>query len=345
MSKKRKKAAQEATFCPRAEGRASQKLLLFVPENLDGIRADKALAMLASELHPGLSRVRLRALMENGFLRFSGKPFAETKHKVKSGEVYELVLPPPEKAIPEAQAMDLKIVVEDDDVIVIDKPAGLVVHPAPGNRDQTLVNALLAHCGNSLSGIGGVARPGIVHRLDKDTSGLMVVAKNDAAHQALTRQFADRSLSRTYHALVWGVPMPAAGRIDAPIGRSTKDRKKMAVTGKGKGAITHYRVLKDFGFAALVECKLETGRTHQIRVHLAHIGHPVVGDPAYGKGRTAKKAKELQNFPRQALHAVEIRFIHPRTGKAVKFKSKVPKDMAKLIKRLQETEVEELYRQ
>ena len=312
----------------------SQNLLLPIPDNLEGQRVDKALTTLAAEQQPSLSRARLQALLAQGYLSLAGKPVNDGSRKVKVGDVYTLVLPPPEKAEPEAQAMDLTIVYEDDDVIVIDKPVGLVVHPAPGNRDHTLVNALLAHCGDTLSGIGGVARPGIVHRLDKNTSGLMIVAKNDAAHQALSKQFADRSLSRTYHAVVWGVPVPCAGSIDAPIGRSFKDRKKMAVMGKGRAALTHYRVIEDFGNASLVECKLATGRTHQIRVHLAHIKHPVVGDPTYGRGRAKKGEEALQQFPRQALHAVEIHFVHPRTGKLRKFTSKLPKDMATLVKGL-----------
>ena len=288
--------------------------------------------MLASAQQPALSRARVQALLTQGFLSLSGQPATEGSRKVKAGEVYTLHVPPPEKAEPEAQKMDLKIVYEDDDVIVLDKQAGLVVHPAPGNRDHTLVNALLAHCGDSLSGIGGFARPGIVHRLDKDTSGLMVVAKNDAAHQALSKQFADRSLSRTYHALVWGVPTPHTGSIDAPVGRSQRDRKKMAVTSKGRTALTHYQVIEDFGRVSLVECKLATGRTHQIRVHMAHIKHPVVGDPTYGKSRAKKGEEALLKFPRQALHAVKIHFVHPRTCKIRKFTSKLPKDMQKLIR-------------
>ncbi|MDD3370503.1 MAG: RluA family pseudouridine synthase [Alphaproteobacteria bacterium] len=315
--------------------------MLVIPEDLEGVRTDKAIVALAAAQAASLSRSRIQNLLENGFLSLSGKPVRDASRKVKAGESYALTVPPPEKAEPEAQEMDIDVVFEDSDVIVIDKKAGLVVHPAPGNRDKTLVNALLAHCEGSLSGIGGVARPGIVHRLDKDTSGLMVVAKNDAAHQALAAQFADRSLSRTYRAVVWGVPVPPAGSVDAPIGRSPKDRKKMAVTGKGKPALTHYRVLKDYGFASLVECKLATGRTHQIRVHMAHIKNPVIGDPAYGKGRAkgAKMdkdlAKALSEFPRQALHAVEIHFVHPRTGKTKTFSSKLPKDIQALVKKLE----------
>jgi 23S rRNA pseudouridine1911/1915/1917 synthase len=308
------------------------RLNLAIPPELNRHRTDKAIAVLAAVENPSLSRARIQALLAEGHLCLAGKVVSDASHKVHEGEVYTLVLPPPEKAEPEAQDIDITVVYEDDDVIVIDKAAGLVVHPAPGNRDKTLVNALLAHCGDSLSGIGGVARPGIVHRLDKDTSGLMVVAKNDMAHHALAKQFADRSLSRTYHALVWGAPIPSASSIDAPIGRSMKDRKKMAVTAKGKPALTHYEVIESFADVSLVECKLATGRTHQIRVHLAHIKHPVVGDSVYGGGRRGKKGEEvLQKFPRQALHAVELHFIHPRSGKLRKFVSKLPKDMKKIL--------------
>ena len=313
----------------------SQTLLLTIPEDLANQRADKALALLAAPEVPALSRARIQALLADGHVSLVGKAFNDASGKVKAGEVYTLILPPLEKATPEAQDIALTVVYEDADVIVIDKPAGMVVHPAPGNRDMTLVNALLAHCGDSLSGIGGVARPGIVHRLDKDTSGLIIVAKNDMAHQKLSAQFADRSLSRTYRAVVWGRPVPSAGSIDAPLGRSSKDRKKMAVMSKGKPSLTHYRVVEDFGIASLIECQLATGRTHQIRVHLAHIKHPVVGDPAYGSGRSGKLAEALRDFPRQALHAIGLKFIHPRTGKLKKFTSKLPKDMQKLLKNLE----------
>ncbi|MDR3451073.1 MAG: RluA family pseudouridine synthase [Alphaproteobacteria bacterium] len=310
-------------------------LRLVITPDLAGHRLDKALSTLAALQEPGLSRARLQALLSEGQVTLDNTPLASASHKAKEGDVYTLTLPPPEKAEPEAQEIDLNIVYEDDDVIVIDKPAGMVVHPAPGNRDSTLVNALLAHCGATLSGIGGVARPGIVHRLDKDTSGLMVVAKNDVAHQALTKQFADRSLSRTYNAVVWGVPAPPSGSIEASIGRSVKDRKKMAVTAKGRYALTHYKVIEDLGSAAVVECKLATGRTHQIRVHLAHIKYPVVGDATYGGSRRGKTGVAAQKFPRQALHATALQFIHPRTGKLRKFTSKLPADMRKLIKALE----------
>jgi 23S rRNA pseudouridine1911/1915/1917 synthase len=290
-------------------------------------RLDKALA----EGLEGISRVRVQALIKEEHVSLSGKTILDPTRKTKSGEIYSVTIPPPESATPEAQKIPLNIIYEDADLLVIDKPAGLVVHPAPGNRDRTLVNALLAHCGDSLSGIGGVARPGIVHRLDKDTSGLMVVAKNDVAHQALTKQFADRSLSRVYHALVWGMPVPRQGSIEASVGRHPRDRKKMAVTGKGRYALTHYKVLKSFELCSRIECKLATGRTHQIRVHLAHIKHPVVGDPVYGK-KTGVDV--LRNFPRQVLHAVEIQFVHPRTGKAMRFKTGLPEDIENLIQKL-----------
>ena len=316
-----------------------------VPAEFAGERLDKALAAGL----PGLSRSRVQALLEQGCVRESGRTVTEPSLRVKLGQTFDVFIPEAEPAQPEAQDIPLDVVYEDEDVLVIDKPAGLVVHPAAGNPDNTLVNALLAHCGDSLSGIGGVKRPGIVHRLDKDTSGLMVVAKNDRAHHALTEQFSGRSLSRTYQALVWGVPSPKEGRIEGNIGRSTADRKKMAVvTGGGKHAATRYRVVKAFGTAmSLVECVLETGRTHQIRVHMAHIGHPVVGDPLYGKGRAGraggKHASALPEpprslfvgFPRQALHAVALSFVHPRKGESVRFQTGLPADMRHLIDTLE----------
>ncbi len=260
--------------------------------------------------------------------------------KAKVGETYEILVPPPVEAVPQAQPMDLEILYEDAFLLVLNKPPGLVVHPGAGNWDGTLVNALLAHCKGSLSGIGGVARPGIVHRLDKNTSGLLVAAKNDLAHQKLTAQFADRSLSRVYQALVWGVPSPVQGEIEGAIGRHPRARQKMAVVARGgKEALTHYKVLEVFGtLASLVECRLATGRTHQIRVHMESIGHPVVGDPVYGSRRRAKVTGEkgvvalLEAFPRQALHAGEIKFIHPKTCKGLKFQAPLPEDLKSLIK-------------
>jgi 23S rRNA pseudouridine1911/1915/1917 synthase len=299
-------------------------------------RLDKALAVILASHDHSLSRVRVQTLIAAGQVSLSGQVISSLRRKVKTDEIYKIHVPPPEQALPIAQEIALKIVHEDKDVIVINKPVGLVVHPAPGNRDGTLVNALLAHCKGTLSGIGGVSRPGIVHRLDKDTSGLMVVAKTDAAHQALARQFGDRTLNRTYQAIVWGTPHPHEGAVDAPIGRHARDRKKMGVTARGKSALTYYRVLETFGVASLVECRLATGRTHQIRVHFAHKKNPVVGDPVYGqKSRPAGKKEALLNaFPRQALHAIKLQFCHPRTGKTMRFKAALPKDMAALLRQL-----------
>lgn len=304
-----------------------------------GLRLDKALTVLLERQDPPLSRARLQALIENGAAKIGGKVVTDCSRRMKLGEAISLDIPLPEPAEPAAQDIDLEIMFEDKDLLVINKPVGMVVHPAPGNRDKTLVNALLAHCGKSLSGIGGVARPGIVHRLDKDTSGLMVVAKNDKAHQQLTKQFADRSLSRIYQTLVWGVPVPLSGQVDGAIGRHSRDRVKMAVTSKGKPALTYYKVVEKFGeFASLVECKLATGRTHQIRVHLAYIKNPVIGDSVYGAGRNrpGKDAQAIAKFPRQALHAKQLKFLHPRSEKQMIFDTPLPKDMLKLVKQLRQ---------
>lgn len=321
------------------KAKISPLLQLVINDQVAGQRVDKALTLLLESQTPDqiLSRARLQALMAEGQVSLADKPFSDASRKVKAGEVYTIAIPPAVAASPEAQEMDLDIVYEDKDLLVVNKPVGMVVHPAPGNRDQTLVNALLAHCGKSLSGIGGVARPGIVHRLDKDTSGLMVVAKNDLAHKELTKQFADRSLSRTYQAIVWGEPVPLVGSIEGAIGRHPRDRVKMAVISKGKYALTHYKVIERFNeLASVVECHLATGRTHQIRVHLAYIKHPVVGDAVYGRGRnrTGDVAKILQAFPRQALHAAQLQFIHPRTEQTMKFAAPLPKDMTALLKTL-----------
>jgi len=312
-----------------------------VLESDAGERLDKFLAIKL----PEFSRSRLQALIEQGCVTCWGKPLKDASSKVKAKDVYCVSLP---EAVPThmvAQAIDLDIVFEDDDMLVINKQAGLTVHPGAGNPDMTLVNALLAHCGESLSGIGGVVRPGIVHRIDKDTTGLLVVAKNDAAHLALSAQLADRSLKRIYQAVVWGVPKTKSGTITGNIGRSFSNRQKMAVVKSGgKPATTHYSLLKDFGVAALLECNLETGRTHQIRVHLTHIGHPLVGDPVYGGQPTAQRMNAkiykslpdkarmaLLDFSRQALHAKELTLVHPKTGKPMHFACDLPKDMKKLI--------------
>ncbi len=299
-----------------------------------GWRLDRALAACL----PTLSRERLKVLTKSGALTGAdGAAVRDPAIKVKGSERFTLALPPPAQAHNEPQAIALGIVFEDEHLLVVDKPAGLVVHPAAGNRDGTMVNALLHHCGGSLSGIGGVARPGIVHRIDKDTSGLLVVAKHDLAHEGLARQFADHSIERRYLAIVSAVPRLMGGRIDAPLARSRQDRKKIAIVaeGRGKRAVTHWKRLTMLRGAALVECRLETGRTHQVRVHLASIGHPLVGDPVYGRTRPEHRAllKEL-GFNRQALHAAHLGFIHPVTKRRLSFDSALPSDMQELFSAL-----------
>ena len=310
-----------------------------------GLRLDRALVAL----FPDLSRARLQDLIRAGHVSRDGAPLRDPAQKVAAGSRIVLSLPPPEPALPVPEAVDLPIIYEDDDLIVIDKPAGLVVHPAPGHENGTLVNALLAHCGASLSGIGGVRRPGIVHRLDKDTSGLIVVAKNDAAHQGLTAQFADHGrtgpLERAYAAVVWGLPQPRAGTIRANLARSRFHRERIAVVSdeSGRHAVTHYAVTEAYGEATLVRCELETGRTHQIRVHMAHRGHPLLGDPVYGgafktkAARLGAEAREaLTALGRQALHAALLGFSHPRTGETLRFESPLPPDLAALVARLRD---------
>lgn len=315
------------------------------PAEAAGSRLDKLLA----ETLAGMSRTRLKQLLESGLVSSGARTITDASYRVKPGQTFDVFVPAPEPAQPEPEPIALTIVYEDEAVLVLDKAAGMVVHPAAGNPRGTLVNALLAHCGDSLSGIGGIRRPGIVHRLDKDTSGLMVVAKSDAAHAGLAAQFADRTLSRTYQAVVWGVPSPACGEMTGNIGRSPTDRKKMAVLSKGgKSATTRYRVLRTFsGVAALVECSLLTGRTHQIRVHMADRGHPLIGDPVYGRGRRSGNAgaklkalpepvrDRLVAFDRQALHAVAIRFKHPTTQEFMEFSSDLPLDIQSLIDTLE----------
>lgn len=318
---------------------------LIVVTAKDGVRLDTYLASAVADL----SRSRAKALILQGHVSIGAATIVEPKRPVKSGDQVTVTLPPPEPAIPAPENIPLSVVYEDDQLIVIDKPAGLVVHPAAGNRSGTLVNALIAHCGADLSGIGGVARPGIVHRLDKNTTGLMVVAKTDRAHKKLSAQFADHGrtgpLERSYRALVWSAPMAFEGKVDAALGRSPTNREKMAVLKSGgRNALTHYRVEKRFGpkseppVASLIECRLETGRTHQIRVHLAAIGHPVIGDRTYGAGFLTKAATLAEpaktitsSFPRQALHARLLAFEHPTSREEMRFETDLPADMSALV--------------
>lgn len=318
---------------------------LVVGEDDAGLRLDR---FIAGAL-PATSRQRVQALIGEGHVALDGVAAAAASVKLRAGQEVDVCVPPPKPAEPVAEAIPLDIVFEDADLVVIDKPAGLVVHPAPGSERGTLVNALLGHFGDALSGIGGVKRPGIVHRLDKDTSGLMVVAKTDAAHRGLAEQFAahgrDGRLKRTYVAVVWGVPARRRGRIEGFLGRSPTNRRKMAVVDEEQGryAATRYEVVREFGLAArpfgcLVRLQLETGRTHQIRVHMASTGHPLLGDLTYGAGhkasarRLAAEAQEaLARLGRQALHACELGFEHPTSGQALRFESEMPADLAALV--------------
>lgn len=310
---------------------------------------------LAAQMGPDLSRSRVQALIRTGAVTLDGMAVTEAKRRLAGGEHVAIELPEPEPAEPLGEDIPLSILYEDDELVVIDKPAGLVVHPGAGNWTGTLVNALIHHCGASLSGIGGVRRPGIVHRLDKDTSGVLVVAKNDRAHRILSEAFADHGrtgdLERAYDALVWGSPARMTGTIDAPLGRSSGDRTRQAVVREtredARHAVTHFTVRERFGeradgsrqaMAALVECRLETGRTHQIRVHMAHAGHPLVGDHDYGRAffTKANKLPEplaglVRNFPRQALHARLLAFRHPATDDLMRFEAPWPTDFAELV--------------
>ncbi|XSG83488.1 MAG: RluA family pseudouridine synthase [Methyloligella sp. ZOD6] len=314
-------------------------------------RLDRFLAKRLADL----SRTRVQDLIRQGHVSRGGETIGDAKIRVKPGERFAVTLPPPEPSGLKAEPIALDIVYEDDQLLVIDKPAGLVVHPGAGNKDGTLVNALLAHCGAELSGIGGVARPGIVHRLDKETSGLLVVAKTDAAHQSLAAQFADHGktgdMERRYLALVWGTPPKPAGTVDAPIGRHPTHRTKMAVVKPdrpdAREAVTHYRVVEEYTlpgqpgaapFASLIECTLATGRTHQVRLHMAHLGAPLIGDPLYGRGFKSKTrtlptplGETAERFRRQALHAAHLAFRHPGTDERLIFDSKLPADLDKLI--------------
>jgi 23S rRNA pseudouridine1911/1915/1917 synthase len=311
--------------------------LTLEPEAAGG-RLDKTLA----ERLPELSRARIQALLAEGRISRDGRALSDASAKAKAG-AYVIAVPPPAPARPEPQAIALAILYEDEHLIVVDKPAGMAVHPGPGVPDATLVNALLHHCGASLAGVGGVARPGIVHRLDKDTSGVMVAAKTDAAHQGLAALFAAHDIERVYTALTRGAPAPPSGTLTGRIARSTHDRKKMAlVRAGGREAVTHYRVEEVFGpagrpLAARVACRLETGRTHQIRVHLASKGAPVLADPVYGSGPPAQAVREAiaaAGLKRQALHAAVLGFVHPITAERLRFETPPPPDMAALAAKL-----------
>lgn len=332
---------------------AAQRTLV-VGADYAGTRLDKWL----SDAIDGLTRTRAKALIDAGAVSRNEAVFADPSWKVREGETYALTPPPLEAPAPMGEAISLDVAYEDDALIVVNKPAGMVVHPAAGNWSGTLVNALIAHCGSSLSGVGGVARPGIVHRLDKDTSGLIVAAKHDAAHLALSKAFSVHDIERIYDAIAIGAPRPAVGVIDAPLARAGGDRKKMAVVDEDderpdmRHAVTRYRVVEAFGrgraklagdvVASLIECRLETGRTHQIRVHLASIGHPPIGDPVYGRGpglaglRPGDAAADralaaLSAFRRQALHARVLGFAHPVSGEALRFEASPPADFGALL--------------
>jgi 23S rRNA pseudouridine1911/1915/1917 synthase len=296
-------------------------------------RLDSALATAL----PELSRARIQALVAENSLSVDGVSVTDASSKKFAGRRFELSVPAPIADKAEAQDIDLDIVYEDEHLVVVDKPAGLVVHPAAGHADGTLVNALLHHCRGQLSGIGGVQRPGIVHRIDKDTSGLLVVAKSDAAHEGLAKLFASHDIERRYLAVVSGIPAPPAGTVRTQIGRSTTNRKKMAVLpeNKGRHAVTHFRTLERFARTAFVECTLETGRTHQVRVHMAHIGHPLIGDSVYSNRQNPYRiGPNRSKFERQALHAASLGFIHPITGATLRFESRLPQDIQLLLNEL-----------
>ena len=295
-----------------------------------GWRLDRALASAV----PTLSRERLKALISSGAVQTEAGTLVRDPAVKAQASIYEVRVPEPKVAHNEPQAIALDIVYEDDHLLVVDKPAAMVVHPASGNIDGTMVNALLHHCAGRLSGIGGVARPGIVHRIDKGTSGLLVVAKTDLAHEGLAKQFARHSVDRRYLAIVAGVPNPAAGTVNAWLARSSADRKKIAIVeeGRGKRAVTHYKLVTPLRGAALIECRLETGRTHQVRVHMASLRHPLLGDPVYGRSRPEHRdLLKALGFARQALHAAELGFVHPVSKENLSFQSPVPSDMQELF--------------
>ena len=312
----------------------SQIISVALDATYNGWRLDRALA----DALPDWSRERLKVLVKAGALTRGGKPISDPSAKVTGDEAFELAVPPPTALDNQPQDIALTIVHEDDYLLVVDKPAGMVVHPAAGNPDGTLVNALLHHCAGRLSGIGGVARPGIVHRIDKDTSGLLVVAKTDAAHEGLARQFEAHSIDRRYVAAVSGVPRLNSGTIEGYLARSTTDRKKVAMVkdGRGKRAVTHWSSIENFREAAMVECRLETGRTHQVRVQMASIGHPLLGDPVYGRAPHQRLRELLTRlgFARQALHAANLGFVHPVTKDHLSYASNIPHDMQELFSAL-----------
>jgi 23S rRNA pseudouridine1911/1915/1917 synthase len=330
---------------------SAQRLKVTVAGDEGSVRLDRALAVRLA----GLSRSRLKALILGGSVSIAGAPVRDPAYHVVAGDTITIDMPEAVAAEPKGENIALNIVHEDDDIIVIDKPRGLVVHPAAGHETGTLVNALIAHCGSSLSGIGGVRRPGIVHRLDKETTGLMVAAKNDRAHQSLTGQFADHgragAMRRGYMAFIWGVPNRLRGTVDAPIDRHPFAREKMAVRERGREAITHWEIQESFDgrdgkpVAAQLACQLETGRTHQIRVHLAHIGHPLMGDAVYGphfKTKAShlgpKSQAALNTLGRQALHAYLLALEHPQTGEILEWISDLPADLTRLRDRLRATQ-------
>ena len=314
-------------------------------EESAGWRLDRFLAAAL----PVFSRSRLKQLLDAGAVSLGARTIKDANHRVKPGESYTVTVPPTLPAAPQGQDIPLEVVYEDKELIVINKPSGLVVHPAAGNPDGTLVNALIAHCGPGVLRIGGEERPGIVHRLDKDTSGLLVAAKTERAMASLAKQFANHTIERAYNAVVWGSPRDRMGLIESQIGRSPFDRKRMTVLrAGGKRAATRYKVIEKFGnkerpFASLIECRLETGRTHQIRVHLTHLGHPLIGDPQYGRNRSVPRAKSPEearaftaaaDFPRQALHAFVLGFQHPSLHKSLRFEAPWPADFAELVEGL-----------
>ncbi len=302
----------------------NQKLTWTITPEYEGSRLDRVLDLYLEEY----TRSHLKRMIEDGCVTVDGK-LAKASYKVKSGEILSLALPDLKEPDILPEEIPLCVVYEDEDMLVVNKPQGMVVHPAPGNYSGTLVNALLAHCGDSLSGINGEKRPGILHRIDKDTSGLLLVAKNDMAHQSLAEQIKEHSLTRAYLALCHGGFKEESGKIRLPIGRHPVDRKKMTVTYRNsKEAVTNYQVLERLGSYSLVECRLETGRTHQIRVHMSHQGHPIVGDPVYGV------KKELFSLNGQLLHAYQVGFLHPRTGEYMEFQSPLPEYFEKVLKRL-----------